>query len=131
MIKEKKKIAFDFILERLMNLEPRVKAMFGAHGIYVGEKIMLITRNKDAHNADNGVWVATGPEYHASLKKEFPSMRSIHLLNNGTGETNWQNIPFDADGFESAVEHVCELILKNDPRIGRVPKARKKKNPKS
>jgi hypothetical protein len=124
-IKEKNKIAFDFVLDRLMPLHPVVRPMFGAHAIYVGEKIVLITRNKEAHTEDNGVWLGTTNEHHASLKKEFPSMRSIFLFNDGTAETAWQVIPFDGDDFESEVMHACDLILKHDLRIGKIPKARK------
>jgi hypothetical protein len=123
----KNKIAFDFVLDRLLPLDPFVRPMFGAHAIYVGEKIVLITRNKDAHDDDNGVWLGTTHEHHASLKKEFPSMRSIYLFNDGTAETAWQVIPFDGDNFETEVEHACDLILKHDPRIGKIPKPKKKK----
>jgi len=117
-------IPFDFVLEQLFSLEPRVRPMFGCQAIYVGEKIMLILRNKPGeHEDDNGIWISTKAEHHATLKKIFPSMRSIHVL--GNGETNWQNLPAEADDFEESAFKVCDLILKNDPRIGNVPKARK------
>lgn len=100
--------------------------MFGCHAVYVGEKIMLIMRNKsDNHDFDNGIWISTKSEHHETLKKIFPSMRSIQVL--GNGATNWQNLPLDADDFEESANQICELILKNDPRIGNVPKARKSK----
>lgn len=117
-------IPFDFILEKLFSLNPVVKPMFGCHGIYVGEKIMMIVRNKEEHTDDNGVWISTKAEHHAALKKIFPSMRMIGVLGN---QTNWQIIPAEADDFEEGAMKVCELILKNDPRIGNVPKSRKKK----
>lgn len=120
-------IPFDFILEHLFSVNPIVKPMFGCHGVYVGDKIMLILRNKkESHEEDNGVWISTRNEHHDSLRKIFPSMRSIYLL--GNGETNWQNIPAEADDFEESALKICELILKNDPRIGNIPKSRKAKS---
>jgi hypothetical protein len=123
---KKREMAFEFVVEQLMPIEPVVRPMFGCHAVYHGEKIVLITRSKSEHSGDNGVWVATVPEHHASLKKQFPSLRSIRLL--GTAETAWQNIPAEADDFEESVLRICELILKGDPRIGKIPKARKKKS---
>ncbi len=121
-------IPFEFVLEELFSLEPVVRPMFGCHAIYVGDKIMLILRNKvGEHIADNGIWVATKFEHHETLLKIFSSMRSIQVL--GNGKTNWQILPVDAEDFEESAIKVCNLILKGDPRIGNVPKARKKKLP--
>ena len=132
----KKKIPFDFILDLLSPLSSRrgvggevvVKPMFGCHAIYAEAKIMLIVRKKEDHTDANGVWIATGKEHHASLKKELPSMKSVYILSNGKNETGWQMIHEDADDFEEAVTKICEMILKGDVRIGKIPKARKKKN---
>lgn len=98
--------------------------MFGCHAIYVSNKIVLILRKKE-NDVDNGVWVATTTDHHESLRKIFPSMRSIKLF--GEGESGWQVIPWDADDFEESVNLACDLILKNDPRIGKIPKPKKKK----
>ena len=46
----------------------------------VGEKIVLMLRNKATEMQDNGVWIATTEEHHASLRREFPQMRSIQLF---------------------------------------------------
>ncbi len=125
-MKKSNPIAFDFVLEQLFSLEPRIKPMFGCHAIYVGDKIMLIVRNKaGAHEDDNGIWISTKTEHHPTLKKIFPSMRSINVL--GNGETNWQILPAEAEDFEESAIKVCELILKHDLRIGNVPKAKKLK----
>jgi hypothetical protein len=86
----------------------------------------LILRQRKDHILDNGVWLATTPEHHASLKKIFPSMRSITYL--GGGETNWQVLPLEADDFEESVATACDLILQFDPRIGKVPKSKKRRN---
>ena len=130
----KKKIPFDFILDLLSPLsqgrmaggEVAVKPMFGCHAIYANGKILLIVRKKEDHTDANGVWIATGKEHHESLKKVLPSMQSVYILSDGKGETGWQMIHEDADDFEESVTKICELILKGDERIGKVPKARKK-----
>jgi len=117
-------IPFDFVLEQLFALEPVVKPMFGCHGIYIKDKIVLVVRKKSAETFDNGVWIATSRDHHASLRRDFPSLRSISIF--GKRETEWQNIPEDATDFEESVMRACELILKNDLRIGKVPEKKKK-----
>ena len=119
----KSKIPFEFVLEELDRIHPRVKPMFGCYAIYAGEKLVLILRQRNEHTDDNGVWMAALREHHASLKKEFPCMRSVRLL--GTSETVWQNIPADEDDFEELVLKACRLILKGDMRIGKIPKQKK------
>ncbi len=123
MKKAQKTVPFNFVIENLFALDPTIKAMFGAYAIYVGNKIVLILRDKK--DEDSGVWIATTPEHHASLKKDFPSMHSIKVF--GSGESGWQVLPMDADDFESSVNLVCDLILKGDKRIGKIPKPKKKK----
>ena len=123
-----RKIPFDFVLDHLFSMEPIVKPMFGCHAIYVGEKIMLILRNREDHQDSNGIWIATRSEHHASLRKEFPLMRSIAVLSEGKGETGWQMIGTDNDDFETSAIKLCDMIVRADERIGRVPKAKKKKN---
>ncbi|MBI4929804.1 MAG: hypothetical protein HY841_03510 [Bacteroidetes bacterium] len=123
----KKKIPFDFILDYLHPLEITVKPMFGCHAIYAKEKIILIVRKKADHSDANGVWLATGKEHHDSLRKELPSMKSVYILSDGKNETGWQMIHENAGDFEESVTKICELILKGDERIGKIPKARKKK----
>ncbi|HKR03812.1 MAG TPA: hypothetical protein VJY62_04185 [Bacteroidia bacterium] len=126
-----KKIPFDFVLDYLFQVNPVVKSMFGSYAIYLGNKIMLVLRDKKDHQEANGVWMATSREYHESLKKDFPSMCSVYVLSEGKSETNWQMIPASADDFESSVIKCCEFILQNDPRIGRIPKPKKKRSHKA
>jgi hypothetical protein len=71
------------------------------------------------------MWVATTLEHHASLRRELPSMRSIEVFGKGERETGWQVLPADAEDFEEAALRACELILGRDPRIGKVPKAKR------
>ena len=123
MAKSKTTIPFNFAIENLFTLNPIVKQMFGCHSIYIDNKIVLALRDKN--DEDSGVWIGTSKEYHQSLKKEFPSMRSIQLF--GPGTSGWQLLPKDADDFESSVNRACELIIKGDERIGKIPKPKKSK----
>jgi hypothetical protein len=121
----KKPVPFDFVLSELEDLAPYTKPMFGCTGVYVGEKIVFILRQKLEPLADDGVWLATTSEHHASLQKDFLSMRSIELF--GPGPTGWQVLPADTEDFEDNVMKACELVRRNDPRIGKIPKSRWKK----
>lgn len=117
-------IPFEFVLDRLLPADPVVKPMFGCHAIYIRDKIVLVVRKKADEKSDNGVWLATSKEHHESLKKEFPSMRSIGVF--GVEQTGWQNLPESSKNFEESVMKACDLILRNDPRIGKVPKPKTK-----
>jgi len=97
--------------------------MFGCLAIYAGDKIVLLLRDRPDKTADNGVWLATTIEHHASLLDEFPNMRSIQPL--GKEKTGWQVLPVDAADFEEGALHACELILRGDRRIGKVPKSKR------
>ncbi len=120
-----KKIPFEYVLEELSALKPQTKPMFGCHAVYSGDKILIILRQRDDHIQDNGIWIATDTEHHDSLKKEFPAMRSIHVLSGG-GETKWQNLPLDQTDFEEKSYLLCKLLLQKDKRIGKIPKSRRK-----
>jgi hypothetical protein len=50
-------------------------------------------------------------------------MRSIQVF--GKKVTGWQVLPTDAKDFEEAALLACELLLAGDPRIGKVPGARR------
>jgi hypothetical protein len=120
-----KKLPYDFVFDYLYPIEPVVKPMFGSHALYVGSKIVLILRERPTHKEVNGVWIATTAEHHVSLKKELPSMCSIAVL--GEGDTNWQMIPSSAGDFEESVIKLCEMVRRGDPRVGKVPKLKKKR----
>ena len=115
------KVPFAFVLDELEALEPYTKPMFGCTAVYVGEKIVLILRDRPKHPEYNGVWVATTAEHHATLRAELPSLRSIGLLGETTG---WQYIPADGLAFEDEVLRACALVRAADARIGKVPKRR-------
>jgi len=119
---------FEFVIEALAPLSPRTRSMFGCVAVYVGAKIILFLRDNREPAADNGVWLATTEDHHESLRREFPSMRSIQLF--GRETTRWQVLPADAPDFEEAALRACELVLAGDPRIGKVPNSRRARSRK-
>jgi hypothetical protein len=128
--KPRPRVPHQFVLDALEPVSPVTKPMFGCLAVYVKDKIVLILRDRTDARADNGVWLATREADHASLRHEFPNMRSIQMF--GTPKTSWQILPADANDFEESAMRACELVLARDPRIGRVPvprrsAARKKK----
>lgn len=121
-----RRVPFAFVLDELEALAPTTRAMFGCTAVYVGPRIVLVLRDKQG-SADDGVWIATTAEHHASLRHELPSIRSITVF--GPGESGWQVIPAAAEGFEDEALRVCELVRRGDPRVGKIPKPKKKKKP--
>jgi hypothetical protein len=126
VVKPRRAVPHAFVLDALAELDPCTNPMFGCLAVYIAEKIVLVLRDKTPPDADNGVWLATTVEHHASLGRELPSMRSIKVF--GKPVTGWQVLPASAPDFEEAVLHACELVIARDPRIGKVPK--KKNSPR-
>jgi hypothetical protein len=96
--------------------------MFGCLAAYVGEKIVLLLRDKREGTADNGIWLATTTEHHESLRRKFPNMRSIQIF--GKKAPGWQVLPVDAEDFAEAALQTCGLFLAGDARIGKILKER-------
>jgi hypothetical protein len=118
-VKPRKPVPHEFVLDAIATLSPKTRSMFGCLAIYVQDKIVFILREKGDQAADNGVWLATTEDQHRSLRREFPNMRSVQVL--GKKVTGWQVLPADAQDFEEAALHACDLVLAGDPRIGKVP----------
>ena len=126
--KKRKAVPHEFVLEALESLAPVTRLMFGCTAVYIREKILLILRDRQGADADNGVWLATTEAHHESLRLEFPRMRSITVF--GKDVTGWQVLPVDAPDFEETALRACELIAARDPRIGKIPKPRKRRAPR-
>jgi hypothetical protein len=127
-VKPRNAVPYEFVLDALAQIPIETRRMFGCLAVYVGNKIVLMLREKQKQREDNGLWLATTEEHHKSLRREFPSMRSIQLF--GKEMTGWQVLPADAADFEEAAIRACELIIARDPRIGKVPKSRGKSKAK-
>lgn len=123
--KVRARVPYDFVLDELVRLDPETRPLFGCTAVYVGDQIVFALREKDVEKKDNGVWIATTREHHASLKKDLPSMRSIAVL--GDGVTGWQILPASGKNFEDEVLTACALVRKKDPRIGKIPAKKKRK----
>jgi hypothetical protein len=119
-----KETPFGFVLDEIADLHPWTRPMFGCVAVYVEEKIVFCLRDKKDSPRDNGVWLATTKEHHASLRRELRSMRSIAVL--GVAVTGWQVLPATSTDFEESVLRACALVRAGDPRIGKVPKARRR-----
>jgi hypothetical protein len=78
--KRRKPIPHEFVLDALAPLSPETRPMFGCVAVYVADKIIFALRDKPESQSDNGVWLATTLEHHESLRRVFPSMRSIRVL---------------------------------------------------
>ena len=120
-----KKLPFSFILDHLVNLDLRVKPMFGMFAIYEGQKIMMMLRQGDKNPERNGIWVAINTGYADNLKSQFPSLATIHGLPHKSEISEWLLLSSDAEDFESTAIRICELIVKKDHRIGHIPKSRR------
>ena len=122
-MKRKALVPFSFVLELLEDLQPETRPMFGCTAVYVGEKIVLVLRDRPTAPECNGIWIATTRDHHRSLKRDLPSLKSIAVL--GEGETGWQMVSAQESDFETSAEQICEMVRASDPRIGKVPKRRK------
>jgi hypothetical protein len=124
--KKRKAIPFDFVIDAIDSLDPYTKPMFGCTAVYVDTKIVFVLRDRNDHVEDNGIWVATTPEHHKSLKKEFSSMRSLAMF--GPQSTGWQVLPSDSADFEEAALKICDMVIAKDPRVGKVPNVKTRKS---
>jgi len=100
--------------------------MFSGFAVYLGDRIVCMLREHTKSPRDNGVWLvlseATDPA-DPHLRREFPSIRSIGLLGNKI--RHWLLIPSDSPDFEAEALHACDLLLRKDPRLGRIPESRR------
>ncbi len=126
--KKKKPLPHPFVLDALEAAHPETRPMFGCTAVYVGEKIMLVLRDKGGADPDCGVWVATTLDHHESLRRELPSLRSITVF--GSGVTGWQVLPSTSPDFEDEALRACEMILAGDVRVGKIPGEKKKTTPR-
>jgi hypothetical protein len=100
--------------------------MFSGFAVYVGDLLVLMLRDHAKSARDNGVWIVlsegTDPA-DQGLRREFPSLRRIELLGNKIG--HWLVIPSNSADFEVEALHACDLLLRHDVRLGRIPQSRR------
>jgi len=124
--KQKQKLPHAFVLEALAPLNPEVRRVFSGFGVYMGDVLVCMLREHEKSPRDNGVWLvlsdSTDPA-DPELRREFPSIRPIGLLNKKIG--HWLLIPNDSPHFETEALHACDLLLRHDARFGRIPASRR------
>jgi hypothetical protein len=124
--KPKPKLPHPFVLEALTPLSPDVHRMFSGFAVYVGDRLLMMLRDHTKSPQDNGIWLVLSEGIEptdASLRRDLPSIRSIQMLGNKIG--HWLLIPSDSPDFERVALHACDLILRHDPRLGRIPQRRR------
>jgi len=125
-LKLKQKPPYPFVLDALMPMSPEVRRMFSGFAVYLGDRIVCMLRDSPKSPRDNGVWLVlseTANPADPKLRREFPSLRSIEILGGAIG--HWLLIPSDGPDFETEALHACDLLLRHDPRLGRIPKSRR------
>ena len=124
--KPKRKPPHSFVVEALGPLNPEVRRMFSGFAVYVGDLLVLMLRDHAKSARDNGVWIVlsegTDPA-DQGLRREFPSLRPIELLGDKIG--HWLVIPSDGPDFEVEALQACDLLLRHDVRLGRIPQSRR------
>jgi len=124
--KPKQKPPHAFVIEALAPLNPEVRPMFSGFAVYAGDRIVCMLRDHPRSPQDNGLWLVLSETTNPAdpkLRSELPSLRRIELLGNKIG--HWLLIPSDGPDFEKEALHACDLLLRYDPRLGRVPKSRR------
>ena len=115
-----------FMLDALAPLQPEVGRLFSGFAVYSGDRLLMVLRNSEKSPEDNGVWLVlaegTDPA-DESLLRDLPSLREIHLLHGKM--RHWLLLPSDDGAFETLALHVCDLMVRRDPRFGRVPVSRR------
>jgi hypothetical protein len=122
----KQKPPHAFVLDALAPLHPEVRRMFSGFAVYIGDRIVCMLRDSPKSRRDNGVWLVLSETVNPAdraLRREFPSLRSIELLGGKIG--HWLLIPSDGPAFETEALHACDLLIRRDPRLGRIPKSRR------
>ena len=102
--------------------------MFGALAVYVGEQIVLLLRERKTDPGANGVWVAIPNEYQESLAADFPHARPVRIM--GKEINGWRLLPSDAPDFEESALRACDLVVKRDHRVGKVPNQKRTPAPR-
>ena len=118
----KKQAPFPFVLEELVSIRPTVKQMFGFTHVYLDDRLLFSLRDSANKPGSNGMWLYTTAEHIESLGREFPELSRRYLWR--SGRNAWVILASKLEGFEEYVLKACDLILRGDPRIGRVSRRR-------
>ena len=95
-----------------------LRSMFGARAAYLDGRLVLCFCAGD--EPWRGVLVCTEHEHHGPLRAEFPVLTPHSIL------PKWLYLPESADVFERVAEQLVRAARARDPRLGILPKPRKK-----
>ena len=118
-----KKIPYEFVTDILDGLDYRMQPMFGCQLIYLGNKMILLLRQREKEPQLNGVYVATLPEHYDNLRATL-GLGDPPQLFSKNDKKEWLFLPEAHARFESAVVKACQLIKKGDRRIGKEKRVR-------
>jgi hypothetical protein len=96
-----------------------LRSMFGAKAAYLDGKIVLCFCAGD--EPWRGVLACTDRERQPLLQAEFPELSPHAIL------PKWLYLPEAADRFEPVATALVRLARKRDPRLGVIPKPRKRR----
>ncbi|MES1168833.1 MAG: hypothetical protein ABUL61_06650 [Oleiharenicola lentus] len=96
-----------------------LRSMFGAKAAYLDGKIVLCFCAGD--EPWRGVLACTDRERQPLLRAEFPELSPHAIL------PKWLYLPEAADRFETVATALVRLAKKRDPRLGVIPKPRKRR----
>lgn len=127
----RKEPAFAFVIEELLSSrigdQVRVKAMFGAHAVYISDKIHFILRHRgDTTRRDDGIWVVIAEDSIDAVRKDFPALRKIEIFQKRSSKAipSWWNLPETSPSFEADASELVALVLRGDKRLGKIPKSK-------
>ena len=104
-------------------MTPTTRAMFGALAVYIVDKVVFLLRDRPDEPGANGVWVAISNDHQESLSADFPNARPVRIM--GKEINGWRLLPVDAVDFEESALRACELVVRRDLRIGKVPNSKR------
>ncbi|MBI5382249.1 MAG: hypothetical protein HZA31_10150 [Opitutae bacterium] len=99
-----------------------LRPMFGCRAAYLAGKIVLCFAAQE--EPWRGVLVCTDQARQAALIAEFPALAPHPIL------PKWLYLPESAAGFERTAARLVALARQRDPRIGVVPKPKRRKHPR-
>jgi hypothetical protein len=98
-----------------------LRSMFGTKAVYLQGQIMFCF--SAGREPWRGMLVATDQTRHAALQAEFHELRPHPIL------PKWLYLPESSDRFETLAARLVALVRARDPRIGVIPRPKKKRNP--
>ena len=97
-----------------------LRSMFGFKTAYLDGLLMLMFAAKEP--PWQGVLVCTEKGHHASLMQEFSALQIHPII------SKWLILPEGDDRFEESAGRLVALAVRRDPRIGVLPKPKKRRS---